>query len=377
MTLADRVLSRLDLRSLARPVLVELMERTGETATLSVPGEREAITVDSVPSRSSVVCMARLGRPSVAHATAVGKVMLAFGGGPLPRERDLRQLTERTITDRARLAAEVLAVRQRGYGTVFGEREQDVNAIAAPVFDRAGGLAAILGLQGPANRLDDPTRLLGELREGAATLTRALGAEQLRPARCACSPTCPGCSRRWRCSPRRSACRALRRRSPPARTCCSRCSCSRPRSASPSPTSRACASTSRRGGPVAAAAAAARGRRLAARAAFAPLVRDGLLAVGLSSAEVASVGLVALAGADATIALGAVTGSLVLAALVGPLAIGWLSGSAVHVSSGHLLVRFALVVLVPLAGRRRRAQPVGARRAPRGRRRRARGRRVR
>jgi BASS family bile acid:Na+ symporter len=81
---------------------------------------------------------------------------------------------------------------------------------------------------------------------------------------------------------------------------------------------------------------------------FAPLVRDGLLAVGLSSAEVASVGLVALAGADATIALGVVTGSLVLAALIGPLAIGWLSTSSVHVSSGQLLARFALVVIVPL-----------------------------
>jgi bile acid:Na+ symporter, BASS family len=82
--------------------------------------------------------------------------------------------------------------------------------------------------------------------------------------------------------------------------------------------------------------------------AFAPVIRDGLLAVGLSSSEVAAVGLVALAGADATIALGAVTGSLILAALVGPVAVGWLAGSAAHVSSGHLLGRFALVVLVPL-----------------------------
>jgi BASS family bile acid:Na+ symporter len=82
---------------------------------------------------------------------------------------------------------------------------------------------------------------------------------------------------------------------------------------------------------------------------FTPLVRDGLLAVGLSSAEVASVGLVALAGADATIALGVVTGSLVLAALVGPLALGALSSSTVHMSSAHLLSRFALVVIVPLA----------------------------
>jgi DNA-binding IclR family transcriptional regulator len=175
VSLADRVLSRLDLQTLARPVLLELMERTGETATLSLPSEREAITVDSVPSRSSVVSMARLGRPSMAHATAVGKVMLAFGGGPLPRERDLVALTDRTITDRADLAAEVRAVRERGYGTVFGEREVDVNAIAAPVFDRAGSLAAILGIQGPAGRLEDPTRHLPFLLAGTAQLTRALG----------------------------------------------------------------------------------------------------------------------------------------------------------------------------------------------------------
>jgi DNA-binding IclR family transcriptional regulator len=175
VTLADRVLARLDLQSLARPILLELMERTGETATLSLPGEREAITVDSVPSRSSVVSMARLGRPSISYATSVGKVMLAFGGGPLPRERDLVPLTDRTITDRADLAAEVKAVRARGYGTVFGEREVDVNAIAAPVFDRVGALAAILGIQGPAVRLKDPTKQLPVLLEGAAKLTRALG----------------------------------------------------------------------------------------------------------------------------------------------------------------------------------------------------------
>jgi DNA-binding IclR family transcriptional regulator len=175
VTLANRVLARLDLQALARPVLVELMERTGETSTLSLPSAREAITVDSAPSRNSVVSMARLGQPSVAHATAVGKVMLAFGGGPLPRERDLVALTDRTITDRTSLAAEVVRVREQGYGTVFGERDADVNAIAAPVFGRAGTLAAILGLQGPASRLEDPARLLGVLEEAAAKLTRALG----------------------------------------------------------------------------------------------------------------------------------------------------------------------------------------------------------
>jgi DNA-binding IclR family transcriptional regulator len=175
VSLADRVLSRLDIQALARPVLVELMEQSGETSTLSVPGEREAITVDSVPSRSSVVSTARLGRPSVSHATAVGKAMLAFGGGPVPPERELVAFTDRTITNRLALATEIETVRERGYAMVFGEREVDVNAIAAPAFDRTGALAAILGLQGPAARLEDPTTHLPILLDGARELTRALG----------------------------------------------------------------------------------------------------------------------------------------------------------------------------------------------------------
>jgi predicted Na+-dependent transporter len=83
---------------------------------------------------------------------------------------------------------------------------------------------------------------------------------------------------------------------------------------------------------------------------FAQPVRDGVLATGLSSAEVASVGLVALAGADATIALGALTGSLVAAAVLGPVAIAALGApGAGQASTLHLLGRFGLVVLVPLA----------------------------
>src|SRR5487761_1912641 len=73
---------------------------------------------------------------------------------------------------------------------------------------------------------------------------------------------------------------------------------------------------------------------------FSAQVRHGLLAVGLSSSEVASVGLVTLAGADATIALGAVTGHAL---------IGVLAGGAAQVSSVSLLGRFALVVILPLA----------------------------
>ena len=74
---------------------------TGETATLSAPGEHDAVTVDFVQSSSSVQSVAQLGRPSVGHATATGKVMLAFGDVELP-PGPLAAYTPRTITTATR-----------------------------------------------------------------------------------------------------------------------------------------------------------------------------------------------------------------------------------------------------------------------------------
>jgi bile acid:Na+ symporter, BASS family len=81
---------------------------------------------------------------------------------------------------------------------------------------------------------------------------------------------------------------------------------------------------------------------------FAEPVREGVLALGVSSTEVAAVGLVALAGGSAVLALGALTGSLVVSALAGPPLLSLLAGST-DIAVGELVGRFALVVLLPLA----------------------------
>jgi len=175
VALSDRVLGQLDVRDRARPWLTWLVQETGETATLSVPGGGEAITVDFVPSPSTVVSLARLGRPSVAHATAAGKVMLAFG--PASDRGELTAFTERTITDPGALAQELERVRTVGVAEAVGEREPDLNALAAPVMGRGGELVAILGLQAPAARLPAATRkaLRDPLLRAARELSQALG----------------------------------------------------------------------------------------------------------------------------------------------------------------------------------------------------------
>lgn len=178
LALSDRVLASLDVRERARPWLDWLVQETSETATLSVPGAGEAITVDFVPSPATVVSMARLGRPSVPHATAAGKVMLAFMGGR-GEELELTPYTERTITDSAELAAALEEVRRTGVAEAVGEREPDLNALAAPVLGRGGALVAILGLQGPAARLPAAKRraLHAPLQRAAGEVSRALGAQ--------------------------------------------------------------------------------------------------------------------------------------------------------------------------------------------------------
>jgi bile acid:Na+ symporter, BASS family len=82
---------------------------------------------------------------------------------------------------------------------------------------------------------------------------------------------------------------------------------------------------------------------------FAGSVREGVLALGVASTEVAAVGLVAVAGGSAALALGALTGSLVVSAVSGPPLLGLLAGAGADVAVGELVVRFALVVLLPLA----------------------------
>jgi len=177
--LGSAVLERLDPRAIARPHLEALVQETDETATLSMPADRTAVTVDFVQSPSSVQSVAQIGRPSVAHATATGKVMLAFGRGPLP-PGPLTAYTPRTITDRRVLAREVAQVRRRGWAQTVGEREQDLNAIAVPVWDDQGHLAAILGLQGPAPRFGARAMrsALAAVREHADAISAALGSQR-------------------------------------------------------------------------------------------------------------------------------------------------------------------------------------------------------
>lgn len=175
MQLGNAVLARLDVRNVARARLEELVAEVRETATLSVPGDPDAITVDVVPSDRYVQGVSRLGRPSIGHATAAGKLMLAFTGR-VPTA-PLVAYTPRTITEPAALARELERIRRAGWSEAYEEREPELNAIAAPVWGSDRELAGIVALQGPVPRFGRAAarRALPSLLGCTEAISRDLG----------------------------------------------------------------------------------------------------------------------------------------------------------------------------------------------------------
>lgn len=165
-----------DLVELARPAMERLASETGETVNLAVLDGEEVVNVAQVDGRHIVGVGSWTGRRTALHCTANGKVLLAFGGAPVPAR--LEAFTAQTITSAQALQHELAAVRGRGYATVASELEDGLHAAAAPVFDLAGSCRGALSVSGPAYRL--PTEGLDAVaarcREAAAELGPLLGA---------------------------------------------------------------------------------------------------------------------------------------------------------------------------------------------------------
>jgi IclR family transcriptional regulator, acetate operon repressor len=164
------------LAELAQPFLERVSEQTGETINLGV--ERDGM-IEQIAQVDSVYVIGVgnwLGRPVPLHCTALGKVLLAYGAASLPAGR-LERPTERTITGRAELAADLARVRAQGYAITDSELEPGLVAVAAPVRRAGGAVVAALSVSGPATRLT-PARLpvvAAQCVAQAGALSRVLG----------------------------------------------------------------------------------------------------------------------------------------------------------------------------------------------------------
>ncbi len=140
------VSSRRDLRHEAAPYLERLSRELHETVNLAVLDGGEVLFIDQYTSRRYLRIASEIGARFPVHCTANGKALLA-ALPPEDMERrlpaKLEALTDNTITDRARLLAELDQVRAAGVAYDREEHALGVSAVACVVHDAVGTTAAI------------------------------------------------------------------------------------------------------------------------------------------------------------------------------------------------------------------------------------------
>jgi DNA-binding IclR family transcriptional regulator len=176
--------SYLDLNELRARSLVHaerLAQRSGEAVRVGVLHGASVVVVHHVFRPDAAFQVLEVGAQLPAHATALGKAMLAYAPEPLLADltaEKLPRLTNKTLSA-TQLTTELADVRERGLAR---EREEAVlgeSSLAAPIVDHAGHAVGAIGVVGETRRIlpRGPAKGLAEaVGDAARSVSRELGA---------------------------------------------------------------------------------------------------------------------------------------------------------------------------------------------------------
>jgi len=161
----SRLLTRLapdaDIIHLAAGPMRELRDALGHTVVLSEMTPSGALVLAKLVGPSPIEIGVRAGSELAFHATAQGKVMLAFAPRPFQMRvlgRRLQAFTEKTITSVERIEKALQETVKRGYAAAPEESMLGINAIAAPIFDHDDACIGALAIVGSIQFLPDKSR---------------------------------------------------------------------------------------------------------------------------------------------------------------------------------------------------------------------------
>ena len=150
--------SQIDLKTLARPIMEELMEKTQTSVFLGILNWDHVTVLDIVESRQDLKITAPIGTTIPLFAGAVGKVFLASmeekQTEKIIRSKGLTRFTKNTIVDPELYYQELRSVREKGYAVDDEEYIPGVRAVASPIM-RLGQLMSAIWVVGFKASLDE------------------------------------------------------------------------------------------------------------------------------------------------------------------------------------------------------------------------------
>jgi IclR family pca regulon transcriptional regulator len=175
-------LATLSVADIAQPFMAHVVDKLRESCSLGVLDGHDVVYVARVNANRIMTTNLTVGSRLPAHATSMGKVLLAFMPPAQLEEylatAHLNPLTDRTIRDPQKLRAALEKVRRTGWATNDQESEIGVRTVAVPIIDRAGHAVAAMNLAGHASRVsmrELRNNHLPVLLEAAHQISRALG----------------------------------------------------------------------------------------------------------------------------------------------------------------------------------------------------------
>jgi IclR family transcriptional regulator, acetate operon repressor len=178
--LGERLRERFDVLAVARNEMARLRDETGHAVTLSTLVDEQVVVLELIQGRSFVNFGTQPGTVLPLHASAHGKVALAFGPEDLLARcvsKPLKAWTPHTVCKRAGLERAVAQVKSRGWATSPNQVLPGINGLAAPVFNHAGGYAGALAVAGTVHSLpgSPSAELIKAVTRTATQISRNLG----------------------------------------------------------------------------------------------------------------------------------------------------------------------------------------------------------
>ncbi|PZU45422.1 MAG: IclR family transcriptional regulator [Microbacterium sp.] len=177
LKLSSVYLDTLDVRARSLRRMHELSHRTGLASHLGVLLGTDVLVIhhDRRPDGSEQ--MPETGLTLPAHASALGKVLLAYDDDVRDQvlAHPLPDLTDATVTDAGALRDQLDAVRRTGLATASEEAVLGDAGVAVPVWDEDDRVVAALGVLLAADAFPPSDAVLRELREAARAISRDLG----------------------------------------------------------------------------------------------------------------------------------------------------------------------------------------------------------
>jgi DNA-binding IclR family transcriptional regulator len=180
----SRILARaapeIDLIQTAEGPMQDLRDSVGQTVVLSSMSPRGALVHFAVPSALPIEIGVRPGSELSFLSSAQGRILLAYSPRPFQERilaRNIEKLTNRTITDRQLLEAELEKIVRQGFASAPEETMLGINAVAGPIFDESDNIIGSVALVGSIQFLpaEPNEQLVAALKDCSEQISRRLG----------------------------------------------------------------------------------------------------------------------------------------------------------------------------------------------------------